>query len=238
MLRRAMDIMAQYYGCGIDAFESGENLVLHAPPDRPFFRMIGFGNGTVVSAHEAFAPWCEEWFDKVDGIFSFDAPSLVEIGLEMRKFGSTLGEISEYYLPLRHSDCASESPHNLDTQFHENEKTHQLHRFKGFDNALTYDNPESTRLVIIANCEEGPCAMAGASSNHEGMWGIGVDVLPGFRKQGVGTFLVYSLTAKLLGRDILPMYPTWYSNIGPRSVALNAGYRPAWVEVGCETLPP
>ena len=236
MLNKALEIKARSYNCEIQDFSRSENLVLRASPDNPFFRMISFGNSTVVSTHDEFYPWCQEWFGHVEGILCFDAPKLVEIGLVMREFAFTPGEISEWYLPLKFSDRDLQIPTYLDIKCLEDDQVGELYHHQGFRNALTYDDPSFTRMAIAAYHSNSLCAIAGASPNYRDMWCVGVDVIPEYRKQGIATYLVHALTKKVLGRRVLPMYPTWYSNIGSRNTALNAGYRPVWVEIGSEPV--
>ena len=161
------------------------------------------------------------------------APKLVD--LAMREFGFTFSEIFECYLPVKLDDQSLERPEDLDIEFVENEQVTKLYQHPGFQNALTY-NPELTGMAMVAYDRGTPCAIAGANPNSPELWGIGVDVLPEYRNRGIATYLVHSLTKKVLGRDTLPVYPTWYSNIHSQNTALSVGYRPVWVEIECEAL--
>lgn len=235
MIQKALEMQAEAYACDVQDFSRAENLVLRASPDRPFFRMIGFGNNTVVSTHDAFRPWCDAWFGRVEGIFCFDAPQLVEIGLAMREFSFILGEIFDWYLPLRVPEQSFAIPAHLTVTYLENDQVGKLYQHKGFDNALTYHDPSATKMALAVYHDDVLCAVAGANPYYEDLWCIGIDVIPEYRKQGIATYLVHALTKKMLERDVIPMYPTWYSNIGSRHTALRAGYLPVWVEIGSET---
>jgi len=234
MIQKALDMQAEAYACDVQDFSRSENLVLHASPDRPFFRMIGFGRGTVVSTRDTFYYWCADWFSRVEGIFCFDAPQLVEIGLAMQDFSFVLGEIFDWYLPLKVPERPFAIPAYLTIVALENDQVDELYRHKGLDNALTYHDPSATKMALAAYHNDSLCAVAGANPYHEDLWCIGIDVLPAYRKQGIATYLVHALTQKMLEQGVIPMYPTWYSNIGSRHTALNAGYMPVWVEIGSE----
>ncbi len=75
-----------------------------------------------------------------------------------------------------------------------------------------------------------------ASCRNKKFCFVGVDVKNAYREKGVASKIVHLLTERILERDIIPIYPTWYSNIGSRKTALNAGYRPCWVELGVESI--
>ncbi|HNT78667.1 MAG TPA: GNAT family N-acetyltransferase [Anaerolineae bacterium] len=236
MIDKVLQVKAEEYHCDIQDFSKSENLVLQASPDKPFFRMISFGNGTVVSTHDELYQWCHTWFGQVEGIFCFDAPKLVEIGLAMQKFSFVPGEIFDWYLPLKFADVPMTMPAHQEITYLENEQVNELYQHKGFDNALTYHDPSFTKMAMAAYHNTSLCAIAGVSSNYQDLWCLGVDVIPEYRKQGIATYLVHSLTKRVLEQGIIPMYPTWYSNIGSRHTALNAGYRPIWVEIGSDPV--
>ena len=63
------------------------------------------------------------------------------------------------------------------------------------------------------------------------MWQIGVDVLPGYRHQGVAAALVSRLAREVLDRGIVPFYCAAWSNIPSVRCAIRSGFRPGWVEL-------
>ena len=182
-----------------------------------------------------FYPWCDAWFGRVEGILCFDAPRLVEIGLAMQDFAFTLGEIFDWYLPLGVPGHAFTIAAHFTVTCLENDQVGELYQHEGFDNALTYDDPSSTKMALAVYHNGSLCAVAGANPWYEDLWRLGIDVLPEYRRQGIAVYLVHSLTKTLLEQGVIPMYPTWYSNVGSRRTALKAGYLPVWVEIGSET---
>ena len=101
----------------------------------------------------------------------------------------------------------------------------------GFGNALIYDpnHPYHTVTVMLARQDGAIVGMAGACDVAARLWQVGVDVLPGQRRQGLATYLVRCLTLELLNRDYVPSYDAIASNIASQRVAYRAGYDPAWV---------
>ena len=235
MIDTAMEMAAAHFKCVTEDFTRSENRVLTASADEPFFRMISFGNGTVASTRDTFHGWCCEWFGKVEGIFCFDAPKLVGLGSAMRDFSFIPGEIFDCYLPLGIAAADPVPPVDMTIRCFERDQMSELCQHKHFENALTYGSPGKNLLAVAAYDGSELCAVAGAS-DYRGMWCVGVDVTPPYRRQGIAAYLVYSLSKSILERDILPVYATWYSNIASRVTALKAGYRPVWVEIGSDEV--
>ena len=71
--------------------------------------------------------------------------------------------------------------------------------------------------------------MAGADDYMNELWQIGIDVLPEFRHQGLGLYLVKELAADIEKLRKVPFYTTWSPNIASTRVALGAGFYPVWV---------
>ena len=148
----------------------------------------------------------------------------------MKEFGCALGEIYDCFLPASDKVQTIREPEGFDISFAEGDSVVELHSYPGFENSLTY-HPDHTGIAMVASRDGKPCGISGANPMPPDLWAVGVDVLSDYRKQGLATYLVSELTQKLLSRDLLPVYPTWYSNIHSRNTALRVGYRPAWVEI-------
>ena len=229
MLAKVLRAQAESYGCDVGDFTGDKNVIVEAPTDQPFLRMIGFGAGTVVSAHPSFVGWCRTALSEINGTHVFDAPTIVEIGSALKEFGCTLGEIFDCFLPSAQVPKA-DKPEGFDVSFVEGDAVTELYAHPGFENSLTY-HPDHTGIVVVASRDGIPCGISGANPMPPGLWAIGVDVLQTHRERGIATYLVSELTQELLSRDLIPVYPTWYSNIHSRNTALRVGYRPAWVEI-------
>ena len=76
--------------------------------------------------------------------------------------------------------------------------------------------------------------MAGSSEDAPGWQQIGIDILPEYRSRGVGTYLVSLLKQEIINRGDIPFYGTSVSNYHSWNIAINCGFRPAWVEIGAE----
>ena len=78
--------------------------------------------------------------------------------------------------------------------------------------------------------------MAGATSDSDRMWQIGINVMPETEGMGVGSMLVTLLKNEILDLGRLPFYGTAMSHIASQKVALKAGFYPAWAELCCEKI--
>ena len=108
-----------------------------------------------------------------------------------------------------------------------------LRGLQGFDNSLAFDDRghTPTKAACLARNVDMITGVSGAApASPEGLWEVGVDVLPEYRNSGMGTYLVTKLTGELLERDVVPFYSASVTNIGSQMVAARCGYIPAWVD--------
>lgn len=108
-----------------------------------------------------------------------------------------------------------------------------LRGLQGFDNSLAFDDRghTPTKAACLARNVDMITGVFGAAPvSPEGLWEVGVDVLPEYRNSGMGTYLVTKLTGELLERDVVPFYSASVTNIGSQMVAARCGYIPAWVD--------
>ena len=85
-------------------------------------------------------------------------------------------------------------------------------------------------LAVIALDGDTVMGMAGCSADTPELWQIGIDVLPEYRKRGVGRALVTLLRNEALRRGAVPYYGTSLSNLPSWRIALGSGFYPLWVE--------
>jgi predicted GNAT family acetyltransferase len=63
------------------------------------------------------------------------------------------------------------------------------------------------------------------------MYQIGIDVLPEYRRQGIGCAVTSALALEILARGKVPFYCAAWSNLRSVGNAIKCGFRPAWVEL-------
>ena len=104
---------------------------------------------------------------------------------------------------------------------------HRFHMALGY----SQDSDLKDMLAVVAYEHGEILGVAAASNDTDQIWQIGVDVVPEKRKQHVATDIVKIISNEILKRDKIPYYGTAWSNIASKRLAINAGYKPVWVEM-------
>ena len=86
-------------------------------------------------------------------------------------------------------------------------------------------------LAVAAYEKNEILGVAAASNDTDDIWQIGIDVIPEKQNKHIATDLVKIISNEVLKRNIIPYYGTAWSNIAPKRTAINAGYKPVWVEM-------
>ena len=73
--------------------------------------------------------------------------------------------------------------------------------------------------------------LAGASEDCDGMWQVGIDVLPAYRRRGIAAALTVRLAREVFARGKIPFYCAAWSNLASVRNALKCGFLPAWTEL-------
>ncbi|MDE6589856.1 MAG: GNAT family N-acetyltransferase, partial [Oscillospiraceae bacterium] len=147
---------------------------------------------------------------------------------DFREKGQLACFMAEYWLPdvgkVRALDCRYELRLLTQADFS------ALYRPE-WGNALCEKRRELDMLGVGAYDGDTLVGLAGCSADCETMWQIGVDVLPGYRRQGVASAVTSRLTLEILDRGKAPFYCCAWCNVKSARNAVRCGYRPAWVEL-------
>ena len=109
--------------------------------------------------------------------------------------------------------------------------------YGGNDGVLFEQQKKGLTLGGIGAYKDGRLlGMAGATSDSDRMWQIGINVMPEAEGLGIGTMLVATIKNEILDKNRLPFYGTAMSHIASQRVALGAGFVPAWSELYCEAI--
>ena len=104
----------------------------------------------------------------------------------------------------------------------------------GANGAMTENGAISYATIGTAFLDQ--FGKAGATSDSDRMWQIGINVMPEAEGLGIGTMLVAAIKNEILDKNRLPFYGTAMSHIASQRVALGAGFVPAWSELYCEAI--
>ncbi|MGN0603939.1 MAG: GNAT family N-acetyltransferase [Oscillospiraceae bacterium] len=242
----AAEQLAADCGCYKQDLFGGENIVVPNMPksgsrlifeETPFFRMATMGRNAVISADSSVIPFFESLVPKYSGAELFSGKVQYLINSKLAEHNKYIGDVNIYYLPETPYKYRRKSGVNLKI-FEENEIKSELYPHKEFSNALMYkDHGErKDKLAVCAMNGDEIIAMAGASSDSERFWQIGIDVKKEFRGLGIGSECVKALTYEIMAHGAIPYYGTWSGNIASQNVARAAGYRPIWTEMYSQNI--
>lgn len=197
-----------------------------------FFTMATMGSAAVASVDKHIFQFTEQLIKKYSGAQLFTGEVQYLINRELSQYNKVIGGVNIYYLPDLPYDVKPSNAFKMRVYEHD-DIVNYLYLCKGFGNALLYDDSRfrHDKIAVCGINAESIIAMAGASSDSEHFWQIGIDVLEGYRGMGLGSALVTQLTHEVLASGAVPYYGTWSGNIVSQNVARKCGYYPAWAEM-------
>ena len=237
MLRIAMEQSAEDMGCGAEDFLSDKNRVVpfrlgakakryYRPPIGGSF--VSYGSNVVAAATEELFDIVQEYVGRFDFYHCFETPNLRWLNRRLEPLGQTVCFMAEYYLPDPDRLMELTCPYELRLL---GKADFEALYVPEWSNALCRDRKELDVLAVGA-CDGGKLiGLAGCSADAEEMWQIGVDVLPEYRQQGVGSALTVRLAREILIRGKVPFYCSAWSNVRSVRNAIRSGFLPAWAEM-------
>ena len=194
-----------------------------------FLQMATLGNNAVICADEKLHPWLTEWVKEKNGFWLFEQHNYFELNDKLREFGYKLNLTHHMFLPV--PELVPVEP-DFEYKFIETADIMQYYGRQEFPNAICseFKSERPDVLAVLALDGEKIMGMAGCSADSPKLWQIGIDVLPEYRKRGIGTALVKLLRNETMRRGAVPYYGTSLSNLRSWKIALASGFKPAWVE--------
>ena len=196
--------------------------------EKPFFQMATTGSNAVITADEQLHPFLKNFMKKT-GHFLFELPNLLPLEKELNKFKYTLSQTHHMFLPSRNVQPLLDLP----VKWFYGEEIHGFYGDERFPNAICGEyNPRRPDRIAVCACDgDNIMGMAGCSEDAKGWQQIGIDVMPEYRSKGVGTYLVTLLKNRILEQGDIPFYGTSVSGYHSWNIAINCGFKPAWVEI-------
>lgn len=198
-----------------------------------FFQMATCGKNTVIMADECLHDFLCEWIKEDDGHHLFEFENLPRLNEELKKYGYHVNPTHHMFLPSTEVHVEE----RFKTKWFFDDEINQFYGDSRFPHAIAY--PEicpvrPDRIVVIAYDGDNIMGMAGCSEDAPHWQQIGIDVLPGYRSKGVGSYLVTLLKNKIIEMGDVPFYGTGAANLHSQNIAINCGFKPAWVETEAE----
>lgn len=226
-------------------------------PKKYFFHMVTTGGNALITADEVLHPFLREFMKERTGHWLFEIPNLLPLEKELNRHGYSLTQTYHMFLPAEvvviEADVDTAGKLEVDVvernlrddfvadfafsiKWFYGDEIKQFYGDKRFPNAICpeYLPHRPDRIVVCAYDGAGIIGMAGCSEDAPHWMQIGIDVMPEYRSKGVGTYLVALMKDKILENGDIPFYGTSVSNYHSWNIALNCGFRPAWVEIGAE----
>ncbi len=237
ILHIAMDQSAVDANCRAEDFLRTENVVVTSIADPgarkylslPFdCHLISYGNNIVASVNEKYRAAVTDYVNRFPAEHCFETPNLHVLNDALQKDGLRVCYMAEYFLPDLGALEAFDCPYEMKLLHPEDFGPLYI---PAWSNALCEKRRELDVLGVGAYDGETLVGLAGCSADCEGMWQIGVDVLPAYRRYGVASALTSRLAVEILKRDKVPFYCAAWSNIKSVRNAIRSGFRPAWVEL-------
>ena len=232
MHQSALDLNAR-----TEDFVSDENVIVQSklgPLAKKYYKepiavnFVTYGSNIVASVIDEFRDVVEEYINKFHFYHCFETPNMHWLDERVGREGYKICFMAEYFLPdvnkLKRIDCGYE------LKVLQHEDFEQLY-LPCWSNALCEDRKELDVLGVGAYDNGELIGLAGCSADCDGMWQIGVDVLPEYRRQGIATSLTSNLAVEILERNKVPFYCCAWSNIRSARNAIRAGFMPAWAEM-------
>lgn len=239
-------LLAPEYNCAPTDFVREENVLTVSAlregrrvysPDKYFFYMVTMGGNAVITADECLHPFLRRFMTDRPGHWLFELPNLLPLEEELNRFGQTLTQTHHMFLPdtAGTSVALIHAREDVEIRWFEGDAILPFYGDPRLPNAIC---PEPTatrpdRVVVCAYADGELVGMAGASEDAPGWMQIGIDIVPAYRSKGLGSHLVALLKERITEMGAIPFYGTSLSNYRSWNIALNCGFRPAWVEIGC-----
>lgn len=204
ILQIAMEQSAIDANCRAEDFLRPENVVVESaanPKARKYLslpfdcHLISYGTNIVASINEKHRAVVTGYIHRFPVEHCFETPNLHVLNDALQKDGLRICFMAEYFLPdlraLRPLPCPYQMKllHSADFS--------ALYTPQ-WSNALCEKRKELDVLGLGAYDGETLVGLAACSADCDGMWQIGVDVLPVYRRQGVASALTSRLALEIL----------------------------------------
>lgn len=217
--------LSTQYNCKPDVFDQNgifyttATEITHFDQD-PVLKIMCMGKSTVITASSSI-------------LESIKRLTLDRTREELFEFPLVYGQ-SIYYIPDGNIPNALPSPPlNLTYSIYEQDDIFCLQPISSkFTNSIDFDSSGKTNTCIAfcAKFNGKIIGIASAAIINDSIWEIGIDVLKDFRKQGIATYLIWTLTKLILEKEIVPIYCAASSNVLSQMLAHACNYKPCWVE--------
>ena len=237
ILETALKQSAEDIGCKAEDFLRSENVICpyHMGENaRKYLKqpitcnMVSYGSNIVAAVTEDVEDIIRGYIGRYEFYHCFEVPDMNRLMEELAPRGYKVCFMAEYYLP--DIDRIPDLACPYETRVLVQEDFAELYRPE-WSNALCEKRKELDVLGVGAYDNGKLVGFAACSADCEEMWQIGIDVLPGYRRQGIASALTSMLAKEIFARGKVPFYCSAWSNIRSVRNAVKSGFIPAWAEL-------
>ena len=231
--------LADDYCCTVDQVQSPENtfsVISRRPGQRGFddpFRAACVDGKLLVAGSPEMVTWCRERYAQKEAAWFMEFSVLRALNERLNADGLRIAMAHPFFLPAHPVRPCTDG---FTITWYEQEDIGQFRGDGRFGEAYAFLPDAPDVLGVSASIGGELCAMAGASRDSARMWQIGIDVLPAYRRRGLGSALTALLAREVERRGALSFYGTSMSHIASQRVALRAGFEPALTELYAERM--
>ena len=161
-----------------------------------------------------------------------DVEALHELEAGLKMFHCQIAQAHPFYIATEMSEVDTK---DYEIRIFEGEELEPFRGDERFGEAFLFHELPKDEIGVGAYRDGVLLGMAGATSDRDSMWQIGINVMPEAEGLGIGSMLVAVLKNEILKRGKLPFYGTSMSHIASQRVALGAGFVPMWAELYCKS---
>ena len=198
-----------------------------------FLKAASVNDKILASGRKDIIEWVRKNYKNSNAAWFMDMGSLHGLEEGILKFGCRISQAHPFFIATKKSEVDTK---DFEIRTFEGKQLEQFRDDKRFGDAFIFEDIPKDEIGIGAYKNGKVLGMAGATSDSDMMWQIGINVMPEAEGYGIGTMLVSLLKNEILDRGKLPFYGTSMSHIASQRLALSAGFVPAWCELCCEAI--
>ena len=228
--------------CSLEDFSADQPVVVVSKKDarkKKFMAEVNalefhtYGTNVVASVSEEIKEDIIRFLSDKDPERAFEPKAIIELDRMLNGHGYEVAFMGLNFLPRVELIKELSCPYEM--RFLEKGEFEHLYTDQ-FSNALCKERKNLDILCAAAYDGVREIGLAGCSMDGEEMWQIGIDVLPGYRKQGVASALTAKLALEILRRGKVPFYGCAWANVKSHRNAVKCGFRAAWATLTAKKM--
>lgn len=152
-----------------------------------YFKAASVNGKIVASGRKDIIQWAREKFKTENGAWFMDMGCLHKVEEGLLRFQCRIGQAHPFYIATEKSDVDTK---DYDIKIFIGDELEQFRGDKRFGEAFIFDGLPKDEIGIGAYKDGRLLGMAGATSDSDRMWQIGINVMPEAEGLGIGTMLV------------------------------------------------